>query len=122
MVWKYKELELYKMSRGLVRELYCITGKFPECEKFGLVSQIRRAVVSVVVNIAEGSRKRTSKNFVSYLNNSAGSLCEVGEELSIAYDLGYLGEEDLIKTEQEIKKIDIMLARFIDYVTERNIK
>lgn len=72
----YKELEIWKSSLKYCVLIYKVTAKFPEEEKFGLISQLRRAAVSVPSNIAEGSAKSSDRHFVVFLENSFGSCRE----------------------------------------------
>lgn len=121
-MWKYRELDVYKKTRKLIVDLYKLTGKFPREEMFGLISQIRRAVTSVSINIVEGSGKRTSKEYISYLNNSVGSIREFGEELSISFDLGFIDEGEMKEFVGECRRIDRMLGKYILYVRGRDVK
>ena len=89
----------------------------PNEEKFALGNQMRRAVTSVKLNIIEGSGKRTSKEFVSYLNNAMGSLKEVRGQIEIGVDLGYFDGDDEIA---EIRRIERMLFGYIKYVVVCN--
>ncbi|MCL5004538.1 MAG: four helix bundle protein [Patescibacteria group bacterium] len=72
--YSFYRLNVWKLGMNLVNEIYAITKKFPNEEKFGLISQLRRAVVSVPLNISEGSIKRTKKDFASFIRISLGSL------------------------------------------------
>ena len=72
--YSFYRLEVWQLGMKLVKEIYFITKKFPNEEKFALSSQLRRAAVSVPLNIAEGSIKRTRKDFDSYVRVALGSL------------------------------------------------
>lgn len=78
----------------LVEHIYLVTKNFPSDEKFGLVSQMRRAAVSVPSNIAEGAADRTKSQFANYLSNALGSLAELDTQLEISLRLGFLSQED----------------------------
>jgi len=121
-MWKYDNLDLYIKARKLIKDLYRLVGKFPRDEMFGLISQIKRAVTSITINIVEGSGKRTSREYISYLNHSVGSVREVGEELSIAYDLGFISEEEMNEYVAETRRIDRMLGKYIEYVRRKDVK
>ncbi len=121
-MWKYRDLDVYKKARVLIVDLYKLTGKFPREEIYGLTSQIRRAVTSVTINIVEGSGKRTSRDYISYLNIAVGSIREVGEELSIAFDLGFISEEEMNRFVGECRGIDRMLGKYVEYVRGRDVK
>jgi four helix bundle protein len=98
-VRNFWDLVVWKKSHQLVLHVYRITKGFPPDEKFGLTSQLRRAVVSVSANIVEGFRKRTKRDKANYYNVAHGSLEEVKYYLILAKDLDYLGD---VKTEWEI--------------------
>jgi four helix bundle protein len=96
--FNYKNLDIYKISRKLIILVYRLTSSFPEQEHGlnGLVSQIRRASISVSSNIAEGS-SRKNKQMLHFLSLSNGSLREVETQLSIAYDLKFISKEEFEK-------------------------
>jgi four helix bundle protein len=86
----YERFEAWQAAHRLVLNVYESTQKWPKDEWYGLRSQLRRAVVSVPTNIAEGSAKRGSREFRRYLDISIGSLSEVAYQLHLARDLGLL--------------------------------
>jgi len=88
----YKDLIVWQKSIVLVREIYELTKTFPNEEKFGLVSQMRRAAVSVPSNIAEGQARRTTPDFVRFVSNAEGSLAELDTQLILALQLGFCNE------------------------------
>jgi len=118
----FRGLEVWKKSIDLVEKVYFVTKKFPEGEKFGLISQIRRASVSVSSNIAEGCGRRTSRDFVGFLYNSFGSLKEVECQLIIANRLGYLGGDVFKGIMRDIDDVGKMLHGFIKYVREKDVR
>jgi four helix bundle protein len=83
----YKELKISKKGRELTRQIYLVSEKFPESEKFGLCSQIRRSAVSLVSNIAEGAGRRTDREFIRFLDIAFGSAYELETQLIIAHDI-----------------------------------
>ena len=91
---RFKELEIWKLSRLLSTEIYSMTANFPEAEKFGLTNQLRRAVVSIPSNIAEGAAGRTIQQFSNFLSNAVGSLNEIDTQLELALRFGYVTEGD----------------------------
>lgn len=91
----HKDLLVYQKSMDLVVSIYQWTEKLPESEKYGLTNQIRRAVVSVVSNIAEGAGRQTHKEFIQFLYIALGSLNEVETQLDISIKLDYLAEDDV---------------------------
>jgi four helix bundle protein len=89
----HQNLDCRKLGIDLSVELYNLTKSFPSEEKFGLISQIRRAGSSIPVNIAEGAARQTTKEFIHFLYISEGSLSEVETLLLISLKLGYLSED-----------------------------
>ena len=83
----YTELEVWKESRILVKDIYSITKSFPKEEIYGLSNQLRRCAVSIPSNIAEGCGRRTSADTIQFLHISRGSLYELETQLYIALDL-----------------------------------
>lgn len=90
----YKNLIVWQKSIRLVKILYQLTANFPGEEKFGLISQIRRAAVSIPSNIAEGQARRTTADYIRFVSIAEGSLAEVETQLIIAIDLGFCAESE----------------------------
>jgi len=86
---KYQQLIVWQKAMVLVSHIYELTMVFPDNEKFGLTSQLRRAAVSVPSNIAEGSGRGSDKDFCRFLYHARGSLTEIETQLLIAQQLGY---------------------------------
>jgi len=95
---RFKDLEIWKRSRLFCSDIYMITSKFPESEKFGLSNQLRRASVSIPSNIVEGSSRISNKDFARFLQITLGSAYEIETQLLIAYDLKFISENELKKT------------------------
>ncbi|WP_236648820.1 four helix bundle protein [Spirosoma sp. 209] len=109
----FRELEVWQLARGLVKDIYGLTARFPASERFGLTSQLRRAAVSVPSNIAEGSG-RSDKDFVRFLAISLSSAYEVETQLILACDLQFVHQtevEKLIANVQEIQRMIYGLQR-----------
>jgi four helix bundle protein len=109
----YKELETWKASLAICTPIYRLTKSFPDDEKFGLVSQIRRATVSVPSNIAEGSSRNSDKDFVRFLEYSLGSCREIETQILIAKDLEYANSESVAIILKELYRIMVMINNFI---------
>lgn len=107
----YKDLEVWKQSMDLVVGVYKATGDFPKDELFGLVSQMRRAAVSIPSNIAEGCGRKNTKEFLQFLYISKGSLLELETQIEIAYRLKYLYDMDSFM--ESIKRLRVMLVKLI---------
>ena len=94
MIKSFTDLEVWKEGHGLALSIYRITECFPDKEKFGLTSQLRRAAISVTSNIAEGFNRGNVKDKIRFYLFSRGSLAEIQNQLLIARDIGYLKRED----------------------------
>jgi len=94
-VQSYTDLKVWQRSHALVLAVYRLTAVLPSDERFGLISQLRRASVSVPSNIAEGSKRQGHQDFARFLNIAEGSLAEVDYLLLLARDLGY-GQEGVV--------------------------
>ncbi|MEO0096385.1 MAG: four helix bundle protein [candidate division WOR-3 bacterium] len=94
MKFKYEDLEIWGLAIELIKAVYGILKKFPEDEKYDLVSQGKRAVVSIALNIAEGSGRKTDKDFSLFINRSITSLQEVDAVLKIGLNLNYITIDD----------------------------
>lgn len=91
----HTNLDAYKLSRKLVYWSYQVTKEFPREEKYGLIQQIRRAAVSVHLNLAEGSSRKSGTERNRYLEISRGSIVEIDAALDLVNDLNYSSEEKL---------------------------
>lgn len=89
----HRNLKAFQLADALVLEVYRVTRSFPRDEQFGLVSQLRRAAVSVPSNIVEGCGRSTEKERLRFLEIAFGSLREVIYQLELAHRLGYTSEE-----------------------------
>jgi four helix bundle protein len=110
----FKELKVWQLSRQLVKDVYDLTIDFPSTEKYGLTSQIRRCVVSIPTNIAEGSGRNTDKDFAHFLNISLGSAYELETLLILSIDVKLLTEqklESLLNRLSEIQKMTFGLIK-----------
>ena len=94
MSFRFEKLEVWQQARRFSVAIYKVSGGFPAEEKYSLTDQIRRAAVSVALNIAEGSDKKSDKEFARYLRLAIGSIEEVVTGLYIALDLKYLTREE----------------------------
>lgn len=121
-MWKIDNLDVYHKICSLIPRIYVFINELPTVERFELGSQMRRAVVSVKLNFKEGSGKRTSVNFAGYLDNAMGSLKEVIGQIETGIDLGYFNEVAGKKEIGEIRRIERLLAGYIEYVKEKDVK
>ncbi len=109
---RFKGLEISKKNRLFCSEIYNITSKFPESEKFGLTNQLRRASVSIPSNIVEGSSRQSNKNFARFLQITLGSAYEIETQLLIASDLGFINNEESEKLSKNLEFIIKMTSKF----------
>ncbi|OGE10330.1 hypothetical protein A3A60_04800 [Candidatus Curtissbacteria bacterium RIFCSPLOWO2_01_FULL_42_26] len=115
--FRFENLEVWKESREFITVVYSVTAKFPSDERFGLVDQIRRASVSIVLNIAEGSTRGWDADFRRYLKMAQGSINEVVTGFYIALDLKLLSLEIFDKIYQQALKLNGKLSALIKKVS-----
>lgn len=94
MQYAFEKLEIWSLGMGIVKEVYRITKKFPKDELWGLVSQMRRAAVSIPLNVAEGSSRKSRKDFSVYLRRAIGSVLELVTATEIAKGEQYIAADD----------------------------
>ena len=92
--FRFREFRVYKDARLFNLELRNLSKQFPKEELFSLTSQLRRALISIILNIAEGSDRGTDKDFAHFLNNAHTSLNEVVACLDIAFDHGFISQQE----------------------------
>jgi four helix bundle protein len=112
----HRKLFAWQESIEMIKKIYIATSTFPETEKFGITSQLRRAAVSVACNIAEGAARNTKKEFRNFLYISSGSGSEVDTLLLISKELGYLKQpefNDLVALNDKIAALLNGLIRSI---------
>ena len=108
MVRSYKDLIVWQKSVELVKLVYALTRSFPTDEKFGLVSQMRRAAVSVPSNIAEGHARNTSGEYVQFISHAEGSLAELETQLIVSMELGFCAAVDAKPIQVVIEEVQKM--------------
>ena len=101
----YKDLIVWQKGYELVKQVYKITAKLPQAEVFGLQSQMRRSAVSIVSNIAEGSSRKTRKDYSHFLNISYGSISELETQLFLCRDLYNIDISESISLLTEVSKM-----------------
>ncbi len=115
----HKELDVWKLGMNLVEKIYKITNTFPSSEQFGLISQMRRAAVSIPSNIAEGAARNSSKENIHFLYFSLGSLSELETQCLISQRLGFLNDKSIF---EEITVVKMKLINFIKYIKSSTSK
>jgi four helix bundle protein len=106
----FQELEVWQKAHHLVLQTYRVTDSFPDRERYGIISQVRRSAASVPANIAEGFGRRTTKELLQFLANANGSLEETRYFLILSRDLGYLAKEQYAELEKESSSVAQMIA------------
>lgn len=109
-MYSFEKLEAWKEARILVKLIYVITKSFPDDEKYGLTSQIRRAVISVSSNIAEGSGRLTGPDQKNFYKNAYGSLMELLCQAIHANDLDFLNNQHLIEIRDQVDRVAVRLT------------
>ncbi|MFC2124062.1 four helix bundle protein [Bacteroidota bacterium] len=114
MLQSFKQLKTWRAAHNLVLSIYSNTKSFPKEEKFGLISQIRRAAVSIPANIAEGRSRYGIKEFLRFLYISRGSLEEVKYLLILSKDLGFLANDSYSQLEDQTDETGRLLNAMIN--------
>ena len=113
MVTSYKDLLVWQRSMDLVETVYRVTASFPHAEQWGLVSQMRRASISVPSNIAEGYGRQATGEYRHHISIGRGSLLELETQVLLSKRLGYLQGPDADAILKEIEEISRMLATLV---------
>ncbi len=112
----HKDLEAWKKSIELVKDVYFITKNFPSNEQFGLVSQMRRAAVSIPSNLAEGAARFSDKESIRFIEISLGSLAELETQIIIAKELNFIKENQVLL--EKIKTVSALLIGLRKYLNK----
>jgi four helix bundle protein len=113
-ILSYKDLLVWQKSMDLVAEIYRLTLELPEAERWGLVSQMRRAAVSIPSKIAEGYGRQTTGEYRHHRSISRGSLLELETQLLLCEQLGFLEKRSIQSVEAEIQQISKMMRTLIN--------
>lgn len=109
----FRDLRVWQVSQDLCVKIYKATAEFPNHEQFGLISQIRRAVISIPSNIAEGFGRRSAKEKDQFYHHSLGSLFEIDTQLELAFKLQYINESTFKNLIEQIEQCKAMLIKLI---------
>ena len=112
MIRNFKSLKIWQRSRVLVKTVYLVASSFPKEEKFGLISQLNRAAVSIPSNIAEGCGRGTIKSLSNFLDIAIGSACEVETQIYLASDLNFIDTKKMEFLTDEIGQIRRMIIGY----------
>lgn len=112
----FRELDIWMESKNFAVEIYRLTATFPQKEGFGMISQMNRSVVSIASNISEGAGRNSNKDFSRFISISIGSAFELETQLTIAYELNYLKQEEFERLLDKIIAIEKKLVNFNKYL------
>lgn len=116
----YKKLVVWRESKNLVVLVYKITNNFPKNEEFALKNQIRRAIVSVVSQIAEGWLRKSIKDKLHYLEIALGSLLEVETQMDISNALGFINEKDYLEFDNLRARVSYLLYKYTTKISDNS--
>ncbi len=108
----YKNLHIWQDGIKLARRIYEVTSTFPANEKYGIVSQMTRAAVSIPSNIAEGAGRSSSKEFANFLNIAIGSIFELHTQIVICEQIGYIDAETVKELEAQTFTLQQQIAAY----------
>lgn len=109
---QYKNLKIWQKGMELAKSIYQFTRTLPSSEKFGLISQLQRACVSVPLNIAEGAGRNSNKEFAHFLDISNGSLCEIETCLLLSVSLNYCIDNETEAIIRQVDELQKMIFQF----------
>jgi len=119
MLKSFRELEVWQKAHALVLEVYRETTKFPDRERFGVISQLRRSSFSVPANIAEGFGRRTTGELLQFLAMANGSLEETRYFVSLSKDLGYMDTADAARLDRQCDSVGQMIGALTRSLRQR---
>lgn len=116
----YKELNVWKNSISLAKDVFQLVKKFPKDEKYSTVDQIKRCTISISSNIAEGSGRNSEKEFIHFLSISYGSSCELDSLLIVCKEVNYISEDESNEFGAKIITIQKMIRSLQKSIKNRN--
>jgi four helix bundle protein len=119
-IYAFEKLTVWEDIRTLNKMVYSLTASFPDNEKFGLVSQLRRASISIGSNLAEGSTRTSSKDQAHFYQIAYSSSIEVLSQLVVSYDLNIIAKDDYVQVRDQIEKICYKLNSLRKSILQRN--
>ena len=120
IIKSFEELIIWQESRKFANNIYKLTKSFPQEELYSLTSQVRRAAISIMSNIAEGFDRRTTKEFTSFLIIARASVSEVQNDLYVSLDLNYINKESFKTTYNHAQKIAKLINGLITYLRSQS--
>ena len=121
-IYSFEKLEVWNESKEFTKSIYTLTSNFPDSEKFGLVSQLRRASVSICSNIAEGSARKSFKDKAHFTTMAFSSTVEVLNQLILSFELDFIKEKDYLKLRLDIESITNKLNGLRNYQVDKSIE
>mgnify|MGYP002870205288 FL=1 len=118
-VERFEDLEVWKLARGLAKSVYSFAKSGDFSRDFGLRDQICRAAVSVVSNIAEGFDRKSTVQFLQFLEIASGSASEVKAQLYVALDVGYITQSEFDAAYGDATRVGQMLTKLMQYLRTR---
>ncbi|MCR4407216.1 MAG: four helix bundle protein [Anaerolineae bacterium] len=119
---RFEDLRVWQEAREIVNRVYRLTVRFPSSERYGLASQMQRAAVSTMSNIAEGFERGTTKEFITFLYIAKGSNGEVRSQAYVALDLGYIPQAECDDLVHCCERLSRRIYNFIEYLKRTPIK
>ncbi len=121
-IYSFEKLEVWNESKEFTKSIYKLTSTFPDSERFGLVSQLRRASVSICSNIAEGSARKSFKDKAHFTTMAFSSTVEVLNQLILSFELDFIKEKDYLKLRLDIESITNKLNGLRNYQVDKSIE
>jgi four helix bundle protein len=119
-VYSFEKLDVWIEAKEFSKDVYEITSKFPDSEKFGLISQLRRASISIASNIAEGSARKSFKDKSHFTTIAFGSAVEVLNQLIISFELSFVSESNYMKLRLQLESITNKLNALRNYQIDKS--
>ena len=119
---KFEDLQVWQKSRKLTKEVYLVTRKEKFAKDFGLAAQIQRASVSIMSNIAEGYERKSTIEYLRYLDIAKASCAEVRAQLYVAYDIAYIDKQSFLNLRNQAQEISKMLSGLIKSLKASNFE
>lgn len=121
-MFRFEKLDAWQLSINFARDVYLVTARFPDSERYGLISQLRRSAVSISSNIAEGSGRASDGDFARFLEIAYGSLMEVVSQLHVAKLQEYVTQEEFDALYQSSDRLARILSGLRTSLSSRHIK
>ncbi len=121
-VFSFEKLEIWIEAKEFIKQIYYVTSKFPDTEKFGLISQLRRASISIASNIAEGSARKSFKDKIHFSTIAFSSSVEVLNQLIISFELSFISETDYLELRKMLESITNKINALRNYQIEQSNK